>query len=430
MKTEWLTTTAVLAVLGSGVAFAQAQEPQKQHEHMGPRAQQGATKQPNAQPGRQGEQRAERQRPQEPGKPAEQQAQPRDQEHKQNQAQERTQHEQKANQQAQDQDRSQERGKAMSQRPSSLTSEQRPDQNGKNAESKAQSKAESKTDSKAGSNASQRANEERGKQRNQATQNGKQPSQQNATRDQDKNQNNTPNRTNAQNAPARPNANQAQGNQSPSTSQAQQSPQNQPSAQGTNGTNQASQNTNQRNSASAKLNQNDRSKVISTLRSDTRGSRENVNVSLNIGERLPPRIHARPLPRTIVDIMPEYRGYDYVIVQDRVDIIDPRTHEVVDIVEESGPTMAEGGGSFESRTFQSGRVRLSSEQRQMLFRDARSMTSSQVSSAGGICLTEQPVPDSLASQNPDLKGYNFLKVGNDIVLIDPKDNKVIDVIQQ
>lgn len=428
MKTEWLTTTAVLAVLGSGVAFAQAQEPQKQHEHMGPRAQQGATKQPNAQPGRQGEQRAERQRPQEPGKPAEQQAQPRDQEHKQNQAQERTQHEQKANQQAQDQDRWQERGKAMSQRPSSLTSEQRPDQNGKNAESKAQSKAESKTDSKAGSNASQRANEERGKQRNQATQNSKQPSQQNATRD--KNQNNTPNRTNAQNAPARPNANQAKGNQSPSTSQAQQSPQNQPSAQGTNGTNQASQNTNQCNSASAKLSQNDRSKVISTLRSDTRGSRENVNVSLNIGERLPPRIHARPLPRTIVDIMPEYRGYDYVIVQDRVDIIDPRTHEVVDIVEESGPTMAEGGGTFVSRTFQSGRVRLSTEQRQMLFRDARSMTSSQVSSAGGICLTEQPVPDSLASQNPDLKGYNFLKVGNDIVLIDPKDNKVIDVIQQ
>ncbi|MBV8839856.1 MAG: DUF1236 domain-containing protein [Alphaproteobacteria bacterium] len=376
---------------------------------MGPRTEQRAAKQPNVQQGRQGEQRAERQRPQEQGKPAEQQAQQRDQEHKQNQAQENG------------------KERAMNQRPSSLTSEQRPGSNPKNADSKAELKPESKTGFKREPKASQRASEERGKQRNQATQN---TSQQNTAQDQDKNQKNTPNRANAQNAPAKPNATQAKENQSASKNQAQQSTQNQPAAQGNNGTNQTSQNTNQRNTASAKLSQNDRSKVISTLRSDTRGSRESVNVSLNIGERLPPRIHARPLPRTIVDIMPEYRGYDYVMVQDRVDIIDPRSHEVVDIVEEGGPTVAEGGGSFESRTFQSGRVRLTTEQRQLLFRDARPMTSSQVSSAGGTCLTEQPVPDSLASQNPDLKGYNFLKVGNDIVLIDPKDQKVIDVIQQ
>jgi len=421
MKFDWLTTTAVVAVLGSGVALAQAQEPQKQREHALPRAEQGATKQPNAQPGRQGEQRAEQQRPPEPSRQPAQQAQQRDQEHKQNQAQERTQQrEQKATQQAQDRAKLEERGKAMSQRPSSLTSEQqRTGKNDKNGEQKG----------------SRRVNEERTTQHNQATQNGKQErSPQNAAQNQNKqDRKNTPNGTNAQNAPANRNANQAKENQTPAN-QAQQGKQDQQrAAQGTNqgtGTTQTtSQNTNQRNTASAKLSQNDRSKVISTLRSDTRGSRENVNVSLSIGERLPPRIHARPLPRTIVDIMPEYRGYDYLMVQDRVDIVDPRTHEVVDIIEEGGPAVAQGG-TFESRTFQSGRVRLTAEQRQMLFRDARPMTSSQVSSSGGTCLTEQPVPDALASQNQDLKGYNFLKVGNDIVLIDPKDQKVIDVIQQ
>jgi len=415
MKFDWLTTTALVAVLGSGVALAQAQGPQKQHEHTVPRAEQGATKQPNAQPGRQREQRAEQQRaPEQSRQPA--QAEQRGQEHEQNQARERTQQrEQKAT--AEDRAKPEESRRAMSQGPSN-SERQRTEKNGEQK-------------------GSRRANEERTKQHTQAPQNGKQEqSSQNAAQNQNKqDQKNTPNRTNAQNAPANRNTNQAKENQTTPANQAQQGKQDQPrAAQGTSqpasGTNQTtSQNTNQPNTASAKLSQNDRSKVISTLRSDTRGSRENVNVSLSIGERLPPRIHARPLPRTIVDIMPEYRGYDYVMVQDRVDIVDPRTHEVVDIVEEGGPTVAQGG-TFESRTFQSGRVHLTTEQREMLFRDARPMTSSQVSSSGGTCLTEQPVPDALASQNPDLKGYNFLKVGNDIVLIDPKDQKVIDVIQQ
>jgi len=38
------------------------------------------------------------------------------------------------------------------------------------------------------------------------------------------------------------------------------------------------------------------------------------------------------LPETIVDIVPEYRGFDYIVVRDELVIIDPDTLEIVAIL--------------------------------------------------------------------------------------------------
>ena len=54
---------------------------------------------------------------------------------------------------------------------------------------------------------------------------------------------------------------------------------------------------------------------------------------------------------------------------------------------------------------------------------------SQVSSAGAQCLSLQPVPDSLVKDNPDLKQYQMLAIGDDVVLVDPNQKKIVDVIQ-
>jgi hypothetical protein len=178
------------------------------------------------------------------------------------------------------------------------------------------------------------------------------------------------------------------------------------------------------NRASAKLSETDRSKVISTLEKQRGASRDQVNVRVNIGERLPPRIHPRPLPRTVVEVMPEYRGYDFVTVRDEVYIVRPGTREVVDVIDERG------GSSYARSETRETRIHLSTDQRQMLLREARPMTTSQVSSAGSTCFSLQPVPESLASQNPDLRGFQYIRIGDDVVLVDPKDQKVVDVVNQ
>jgi uncharacterized protein DUF1236 len=61
-----------------------------------------------------------------------------------------------------------------------------------------------------------------------------------------------------------------------------------------------------------------------------------LGVAVNVGVRLPRNKVRRvyPVPEEIVRIVPEYRGYDYIMLEDgRVLIIDPDTYEIVDIIE-------------------------------------------------------------------------------------------------
>lgn len=58
-----------------------------------------------------------------------------------------------------------------------------------------------------------------------------------------------------------------------------------------------------------------------------------LDVSVNVGVALPRSVHLYPVPEDIVLIVPEYRGYEYILLEDnRVAIVDPDTFEVVDII--------------------------------------------------------------------------------------------------
>jgi len=178
---------------------------------------------------------------------------------------------------------------------------------------------------------------------------------------------------------------------------------------------------------STKISEQDRTKIFSNLKSQKRASHQQVNINVTVGQRLPARVHPRPLPRTVVQIAPEYRGYDYVMVRDEIAIVRPGTREVVDVIREPGSSSS----SFASTTttHEGGTtVHLSDQQRTRLREEARRFTTSQVSGAGSQCLSLQPVPSFLANENPDLQKYQMLAIGDDIVLVDPKDKKVVDVI--
>lgn len=58
-----------------------------------------------------------------------------------------------------------------------------------------------------------------------------------------------------------------------------------------------------------------------------------LNVAVNIGVALLRSVHLYPVPAEIVTIVPEYRGYEYILLEDnRVAIVDPGTFEVVEII--------------------------------------------------------------------------------------------------
>jgi hypothetical protein len=47
---------------------------------------------------------------------------------------------------------------------------------------------------------------------------------------------------------------------------------------------------------------------------------------------VPDTVEVYEIPDTIVDIVPEYRGFDYIVVRDELLIIDPDTLEIVAVL--------------------------------------------------------------------------------------------------
>lgn len=83
---------------------------------------------------------------------------------------------------------------------------------------------------------------------------------------------------------------------------------------------------------SAKLSAEQRSKITTVIK------KQNVkpvqlNVSVSVGTRIPASVHFYPLPQEVVVIYPEWRGYDYILVGDQIVVVDPRSHEIVAILE-------------------------------------------------------------------------------------------------
>ena len=83
----------------------------------------------------------------------------------------------------------------------------------------------------------------------------------------------------------------------------------------------------------AKLSTEQRTKISSVIRSQKVERVNNLNVSVSVGTRIPASVHVHPLPQEVFVIYPEWRGYDYILVGEEIVIINPRTHEIVAVLE-------------------------------------------------------------------------------------------------
>ncbi len=82
---------------------------------------------------------------------------------------------------------------------------------------------------------------------------------------------------------------------------------------------------------------------IATALRATSGPPRNADVDVNVGAPLPGNVDVRPLPTLVVNLVPEYRGYEYVVANDDVVIVEPSTRKVVEVIsQEKGPAPAGG----------------------------------------------------------------------------------------
>lgn len=114
-----------------------------------------------------------------------------------------------------------------------------------------------------------------------------------------------------------------------------------PAVSGENGTAKSSQSATEKSRATtgqgaaagaAKLSTEQRIKITSVIR-ERKTPSVHLNVSVSVGTRIPATVQLYPLPVEVINIYPEWRGYDYVLVGDEIVVIDPRSHEIVAILE-------------------------------------------------------------------------------------------------
>lgn len=86
---------------------------------------------------------------------------------------------------------------------------------------------------------------------------------------------------------------------------------------------------------SAKLSTEQRTKITTIIKQQKveRVEPSKLNISISVGARVPTSVRFYPLPSEVYVIYPEWRGYDYILVGDEILVIDPRTHQIVAILE-------------------------------------------------------------------------------------------------
>lgn len=164
-------------------------------------------------------------------------------------------------------------------------------------------------------------------------------------------------------------------------------------------------------------------------RSIDRARVSNVNFNISIGTHVPNHVHLVTLPTTVVEVVPEYRGYLYFAVADEIVIVHPRTHVIVTTIRlDHASTRSAGKTNVE-------RLTLTSAQRQLILRTVE-MRSDVRLGIGDVSIgmsvprnvTLRQFPRTIIDDIPELRSYRYFVFEKDVAVVDPKDQEVVLVI--
>jgi hypothetical protein len=172
-----------------------------------------------------------------------------------------------------------------------------------------------------------------------------------------------------------------------------------------------------------------RTNLSQTILKDRNVNRvSNVNISINVGTRVPRSVHLVGLPASVIEIVPEYRSYRYFVNDDQICIVDPNSYEIVDIFPASGRVATRSGPAT---------LALSEEERSIILREIDTRDGSTL---GLGALTEgaevprgvkvRAFPETVVQKVPKLKGYSFFTAENRIAIVDQHGTKLQLVLEQ
>lgn len=247
-------------------------------------------------------------------------------------------------------------------------------------------------------------------------------------------QTNSPSSTNNQAHSANPpssNTNQAQSPSGSGSTNAAQQPNNQQ-----NTADRSSSNTNL--NASVNINDQQRTRISASISHLNLQPLTNVNFSLSEGTVVPRDVRLQPLPAEVVEIVPQYRGYDFVLVKDEIVIVEPSTYKIVTVLPYSGRSTASAPARTEQR-----KVTFSDRDREVIRKHAkvRPVVREKQVTTGSTVRTEirtgervpegveiEAFPEEVYRDAPALREYRYINRDSRTYIVEPHERRVIEEI--
>jgi hypothetical protein len=164
----------------------------------------------------------------------------------------------------------------------------------------------------------------------------------------------------------------------------------------------------------------------------------NVDIDISVGRRLPRDWHYHPIPAAVIEIVPEYRGYHYVYVEDRYVIVDPDSYEVVYVFDEGGSASVgrSTGESGSARGTCETDLTFTTEDRRFIFEKVRTSADASIKigdlTIGASLPGEARVktfPSEVVTRVSRLDGCRYVVVEDRIAVIDPNGDKIVAIIE-
>ncbi|WP_439400381.1 DUF1236 domain-containing protein (plasmid) [Bradyrhizobium sp. PMVTL-01] len=217
---------------------------------------------------------------------------------------------------------------------------------------------------------------------------------------------------------------------------------------GSGSTNTAQQPNNQQNTAdrssntdvnaSVNINDQQRTRISASISHLNVQPLTKVNFSLSAGTVVPRDVRLQPLPAEVIEIVPQYRGYNFVLVKDEIAIVEPSTYKIVTVLPYSGRSTAAAPAPAEQR-----KVTFSDRDREVVRKHAkaRPVEREKRVTTGSSVRTEirtgervpegveiEAFPEEVYRDAPTLREYRYINRDSRTYIVEPRERRVIEEI--
>ncbi|PAY03831.1 hypothetical protein CK489_36620, partial [Bradyrhizobium sp. UFLA03-84] len=163
-----------------------------------------------------------------------------------------------------------------------------------------------------------------------------------------------------------------------------------------------------------------------------------VNFSVSVGTVVPRDVRLQQLPADVVEIVPQYRGYDFVVVKDEIVIVEPSSYKIVATLPYSGRSTASAPVRSEER-----KTTFSDRDREVIRKHAkaRPVEREKHVTTGSTVRTEirtgervpegvevETFPEEVYRDAPTLREYRYINRDSHTYIVEPRERRVIEEI--